>query len=564
MDDGSRKFTIIGIAVILLIMAVSGAVGVVKIYNKANEREEHKVTTSNKAVESLCQHTDYRKSCRKSLANANDTDEPQELMKIAFSSAINEIEHAINKSSTLQAVAKDPRATQALEMCKSLLTTSIDDLKRSLKKLDNFDISKMEEYLADLKVWLSGSLTYQETCLEGFTNTTGDVGEKMKKILKLGGKLTSNSLAMVNSVDEYLGEVQLTSMGSRRLLDKGLNDDHHAYAWWTKGYKRLLIDVDWKALKPNVIVAQDGSGTFKTIMEAIKKVPNNNTQPFIIRIKQGVYKEYVDIPRLVNNVIFIGEGHNRTRIIGNKSYDEGEATFYTATVAVNGDGFMAKGIGFENTAGPMKHQAVALRISGDMAIIHNCAMYGYQDTLYAHAYRQFYRQCTITGTVDFVFGNAAAVFQDCKMIVRKPSLNNECVVTAQGRKDRSSQGGLILQNCTITGDHDYLATNPRPITYLGRPWKLYSRTIIMQSFIDGIIAPQGWAPWAGTFGLDTCYYGEFNNRGPGSNTTHRVRWKGIKKITPEEAARYTPGKYIQGDLWIKATGVPYTSGMMNV
>ncbi|XP_021971229.1 pectinesterase-like [Helianthus annuus] len=118
--------------------------------------------------------------------------------------------------------------------------------------------------------------------------------------------------------------------------------------------------------------------------------------------------------------------------------------------AVSGDGFMAMGIGFENMAGPLKYQAVALRVSGDMAIFYNCAMNGYQDTLYAHSNSQFYPQCTITGTIDFIFGNASAVFQDCKMIVRKPLDNQVCTMTAQGRTNRTSKGALVLQGCTIT------------------------------------------------------------------------------------------------------------------
>lgn len=232
-------------------------------------------------------------------------------------------------------------------------------------------------------------------------------------------------------------------------------------------------------------------------------------------------------------------------------------------LVVNGDRFLAKDIGFENTAGPEKEQAVALRVSGDLAIFHNCAIDGYQDTLYAHSYRQFYRHCNITGTIDFVFGDAAAVFQNCMMIVKKPLDNQECMVTAQGRKDRHSKGALILEGCIITADKEYLSTSPMPKSYLGRPWKLFSRTIIMQSYIDHNIAPEGWSPWAGKFALDTCYYGEFNNRGPGANTALRVRWKGIKKISLTEAVSYTPARYIQGDLWIKPTGVPYDPGLMN-
>ncbi|KAF5753620.1 putative pectinesterase [Helianthus annuus] len=219
-------------------------------------------------------------------------------------------------------------------------------------------------------------------------------------------------------------------------------------------------------------------------------------------------------------------------------------------------------IGFENTAGPEKHQAVALRVSGDMAIFHNCAIDGYQDTLYTHSYRQFYRECNITGTIDFVFGDAAAVFQNCMMIVKKPLDNQQCMVTAQGRKDRHSKGALILQGCIITADQEFWATKPMPKSYLGRPWKVFARTIIMQSFIDQNIEPEGWAPWDGSFALDTCYFGEFNNIGPGANTAKRVTWKGFKKISLAEAVSYTPQKYIQGDLWIKTSSIPYDPGLM--
>nr|XP_043608646.1 pectinesterase [Erigeron canadensis] len=561
MNDVKKKFTLIGLGVVLLAATVIGAGFLIKMYSgHAHDAEQDdSIATTSKAVDSLCQHTDYKQSCHKSLANASDTDDPKELVKMAFDSAIKEVQIAMDNSTTLKELAKDPRASKALDQCKEVLNTSIDDLKRSLQKLDNFDVARMEEYVNDLKIWLSGSLTYQETCREGFKNTTGEAGEKMKKLLRLGWKLTSNGLAMINGIGELLGEFQLTGV-SRRLLDKFPNDD----AWWARGERRLLLDVDPKTLKPNAVVAKDGSGKFKTIKEAVQTVPKKNVQPFVILIKQGIYKEYVEIPRRVNNIIFIGEGPTKTRITGNIGYNDGITTYKTATVAVNGDGFMAKDIGFENTAGPQKHQAVALRVSGDMAIFHNCAMDGYQDTLYAHAYRQFYRQCTITGTIDFVFGDAAAIFQDCKMIVRKPLDNQACMVTAQGRKDRNSKGALILEGCTITAEPAYMATQPMPKSYLGRPWKEYSRTIIMQSFIDRHIVPDGWSPWLGTFGLDTCYYGEFNNRGPGANTAQRVKWKGIKKISLQEATSYTPGKFLLGDLWVKATGVPYNPGMMNV
>ncbi|XP_076895180.1 pectinesterase-like [Bidens hawaiensis] len=522
-----KNFILLAIGVVLLAMAVKGS-----------------TATSNKAVESLCQLTDYKQSCLKSLAHVNNTNDPKKLVKMVLKSAIKEIHNAMDSSYTLQGLAKHHRTYMALAQCNEALYTSIDDIKRSIKKLDHFDATNVEEYVGDdIKIWLSGSLTYQETCRDGFLNTTGEAGEEMNTLLSLGWELTSNGLAMVND-----------------FLDMSLGIDE----WWARGVGRMLLDVGSKSWTHKfVIVAQDGSGSFSTIMDAVRTIPKRNNKPFLVYIKQGIYKEHVEIPRHVNCVAFVGEGPNRTKITGSVSHNDGTPTFKTATVAVNGELFFAKDIGFENTAGPERYQAVALRVSADKAIFHNCAMDGYQDTLYTHSYRQFYRGCNISGTIDFVFGDAAAVFQNCKMIVKKPLANQECMVTAQGRKDRHSKGALILQGCIITADQEFLATTPMPKSYLGRPWKVFSRTIIMQSFIDRNIAPEGWSPWPGKFGLDTCYYGEFDNRGPSADTAQRATGKCIKKISLEVAVSYTPKKYIQGDLWIKATGIPYDPQFMN-
>ncbi|KAI3812157.1 hypothetical protein L1987_16863 [Smallanthus sonchifolius] len=320
------KFTQIRIGYVVLAVAVIGVVLGVKIYTSSYKTEhDGSITTTNKAVNSLCQHADYKLSRRKSLENANNTNEPKD------------VQIAVDK--------------------------------------------------------------------EAFN------------------------------------------------LDKGPNDD----VWWARGERRLLLAVDVKTLKPDVVVAQDGSGTFRTIMDAVRVVPKTNMRPFVIFIKQGIYNEYVNIPEHVNNVTFVGEGPTKTRITGSISYNDELTTFKIATV------------GFENIAGPLRHQAVALRVSGDMAIFYNCAMDGYQDTLYAHSNRQFYRQCTITGTIDFIFGDVSAVFQCCKMIVRKPLDNQVCTVTAQGRKNHTSKGAFILQGCTITAEAAYMTTKPMPKSYLGRP-----------------------------------------------------------------------------------------------
>lgn len=229
--------------------------------------------------------------------------------------------------------------------------------------------------------------------------------------------------------------------------------------------------------------------------------------------------------------------------------------------AIVGDYFIAKNIGFENTAGPIKHQAVALRVQSDEAIFFNCRFDGYQDTLYTHSHRQFFRDCTISGTIDFLFGDAAAVFQNCTLLVRKPLPNQACPITAHGRKNPKESTGFVFQGCTIAGEPDYLAVKETSKAYLGRPWKEYSRTIIMNTFIPDFVQPQGWQPWLGDFGLKTLFYSEVQNTGPGAGLANRVSWAGIKTLSDEDILMFTPAQYIQGDTWVPGKGVPYTPGL---
>lgn len=217
-----------------------------------------------------------------------------------------------------------------------------------------------------------------------------------------------------------------------------------------------------------------------------------------------------------------------------------------------GDGFVAVSMGFRNTAGPEKHQAVAIRIQADRSIFLNCRMDGYQDTLYAQTHRQYYRGCVITGTIDFIFGDASAIFQNCLISLRKPLDNQQNIVTAQGRTDRRETTGIVLQNCRILPDDDLVPKVRQVKSYLGRPWKEFSRTIVMESTIGELIQPEGWLPWEGDFALSTLYYAEYNNNGPGAAVTARVKWPGYKVINKDEALEYTVGPFIQGDDWLRA------------
>ncbi|XP_073302211.1 pectinesterase-like [Primulina huaijiensis] len=558
MGSKKKKVAVAGLASVLLVAAVVAVT--VGVSNKGGDSSAAPanngaptISASTKAVKAICSPTDYKETCEQSLADANTTD-PKELIKLAFNYAVKNIGEVIQNSTLLKDAAADERTKGALDTCKDLLHTSIDDLQRSFEKFGEFDVSNLNEYVEDVKTWLSASITYQETCIDGFENTTGDTAEKMKKLLKTAGELSSNGLAMVDDFSTILSGLNLESLGSSRRL---LGSSQDSIPSFVHPEARKLLSATPISLKPNAVVAQDGSTPYKTIKAAIDAIPKKNNNTFVILVKAGLYKETVIIPKKVNNVVLIGEGPTKTRITGNKNFAEGTQTFHSATLAVNGESFIAKDIAIENTAGPEKHQAVAVRVSGDKAIFYNVHMDGYQDTLYAHAYRQYYRDCVISGTIDFVFGDALSIFQKTRLVVRKPLKNQACMVTAQGRKDHRGVGAIILQSCDIVAEPAFTATKPALEAYLGRPWKEFSRTIIMQSNIDGFIAPEGWSPWAGTFALDTLYYGEYQNRGAGSNLSDRVTWKGIKKITPQIASSFTGGKVYTDDLWLRGSGVPY-------
>ncbi|XP_030474461.2 probable pectinesterase/pectinesterase inhibitor 21 [Syzygium oleosum] len=573
-NDAARKKKVAIAAASALILVVA-AVAVVAAVTKSSsgsgdaQGETKQVSATMKAIQAMCQPTDYKEACVKSLETAgpNVTD-PKELIKAGFNVAMKKISEAAEKSVTLKELAKDPRTSQALENCKELMEYAIDDLQNSFDKLGALDMSKVDEFLADLKTWLSASITYQETCLDGFENATGDAGEKMRKALNSTAELTSNGLAMVTEISSVLTNLNLNFLsGNRKLLQDTEVEvlGHGEFPLWMDPVKRRLLQAKVGAdLKPDLVVAKDGSGKYKTITEALKDIPLKSNNTFVLYIKEGVYREQVIFDKKMTHLVVIGDGPTKTRIVYNSNYVDGVNTFKTATVSALGDYFFAKDIGFENDAGAIKHQAVALRVQSDFSVFYNCHMDGYQDTLYTHAHRQFYRDCTITGTIDFIFGDAGAIFQNCKMLVRRPLDNQQCIVTAQGRKERRQPSAIILQNCTISADASYLPVKDQFRSFLGRPWKQYSRTIIMQSYIDDIIQPEGWLPWLGDFGLNTCFYSEFGNRGPGSSTAGRAKWRGVKTITAEHAADFTAGRFLRGSAWIPKFGVPFTAGMVAV
>ena len=290
------------------------------------------------------------------------------------------------------------------------------------------------------------------------------------------------------------------------------------------------------------IVDSNGLGDFKTIQEAINSVPDFRKNETKIYIKKGIYKEKLILPTSKTNVTFIGESKNETII----TYDDfsqkhnvfGEEIGTTGSTSffVFGDHFKAKNLTFENSAGPIG-QAVAVRIDGDKVIFENCKFLGNQDTLYLHGdkSRQYYKDCYIEGTVDFIFGWSTGYFENCEIYCK----NAGYVTAASTNKDTAY--GFVFNNCKITG------SAPENSFYLGRPWRDYAKTVFINCYLDKQIKPEGWHNWGKPQAETTTFYAEHNSSGPGASKK-RVHW--AKKITNNNLELFTKEKVLAGeDQW---------------
>lgn len=394
----------------------------------------------------------------------------------------------------------------------------------------------------DSQTWLSTALTNLETCQAGFVEL--GVSDYLLPLMSNNvSKLISNTLS--------LNKVPYTEPSYKE-----------GFPTWVKPGDRKLLQSSSPASQANIVVAKDGSGDYTTIKAAVSAASKRSgTGRYVIYVKAGTYNENIEIGAKLKNIMLLGDGIGKTIITGSKSVGGGSTTFNSATVAAVGDGFIGRGLTIRNTAGAANHQAVALRSGSDLSVFYQCSFEGYQDTLYVHSERQFYRECDIYGTVDFIFGNAAVVLQNCNIYPRNPP-NKTNTITAQGRTDPNQNTGISIHNCKVTAASDLKSVQSSVKTYLGRPWKEYSRTVFMKTYLDSLINPAGWMEWSGNFALKTLYYGEYMNTGPGSSTSNRVNWAGYHVITSSsEASKFTVGNFIAGNSWLPATNVPFTSGL---
>ncbi|XP_076930304.1 putative pectinesterase/pectinesterase inhibitor 61 [Bidens hawaiensis] len=547
-SNSKLKFAFIFAITLIIVSLVS--VGLVVRLRTRHTGGSHPRPTA--AMSQVCGRTRYQSLCLDSLLNFPGAQSASvtEMNHISINVTLQRFGKALYTSSEISNLEMDTHVRSAYEDCLELLEDSVDQLSRSLGSVTTKGSSE------DVMTWLSAALTNQDTCIEGLSEVeNGYVKQQMDEKLKDLSELVSNSLAIyaaTSDKDDFYG---VPIQHRRRLM---------SYPKWLGRKERRLLQTPVGSMQADIIVSKDGSGTCKTIAEAIKKAPEFSSRRFIIYVKAGRYEEdNLKVGRKKTNLMFVGDGKGKTVITGgiNRVVDN-VTTFHTASFAATGSGFIARDITFENYAGPARHQAVALRTGADHAVVYRCSIIGYQDTLYVHSQRQFYRECDIYGTVDFIFGNAAVVFQSCNIYARKPMPQQKVTITAQNRKDPNQNTGISIHLCRLVAQPDLEASKSSFPTYLGRPWKLYARTVYLQTYMGDHIHPRGWLEWNGAFALDTLYYGEYMNNGPGAGVGQRVKWPGYRVITSTiEASRFTVAQFIYGSSWLPSTGVAFLAGL---
>jgi len=289
-----------------------------------------------------------------------------------------------------------------------------------------------------------------------------------------------------------------------------------------------------KTPEVRAVVAADGSGDFKTVQRAVDHVLDTAPLPVgrvVLEIRPGIYRERVKIPQDLPRLSMIGKDAASTVITETMSAKAAGGTFFSPITEVDCAGFEAENLSFENSFG-VGSQAVAISVHSDQAVFRNCRFKGWQDTLYAASGRHHYRDCYIEGHVDFIFGNAAAVFDGCE--IRSLGAG---YIAAHRRTAPDEPTGYVFRRCRLTR-----AVAGPPNVLLGRPWRACARTVFLDCWMDEHIRPEGWDNWGKAENEKTAWFGELGSSGPGANPAARVLW--ARAITGADAEAFSPESFL--------------------
>ncbi|MBP3888869.1 MAG: pectate lyase [Cellulosilyticum sp.] len=369
-----------------------------------------------------------------------------------------------------------------------------------------------------------------------------EISEERRTGYSWSGVWPEKLLEIYNTVGYYPNKVRAEVTGTASVDVAGKTLKEGAYEMLEQN---ILDEVD--SIK--LVVDQKGKGDFTTVSEAISNAPVGSKVPVNIYIKSGTYKEVVTIDKNLSNINLIGEDAASTVLtFDNYSGREKAAggTFGTsgsASTFIKGSDIVVKNITFENafdeaSTDAKDKQAVALYVSGERVAFEDCRFIGNQDTLYTNDGSQYFKNCYIEGDVDFIFGEAQAVFEGCQIhSLTKGSDTNNGYVTAASTQIKDTYG-YLFKNCTLTSDA------PVGTVYLGRPWhpsgdvNAIASVVFMNCELGEHINPVGWTDMSG-FKAEDARFAEYQNTGKGVN-------KERTQLTAQEASKWTVSNVLNG------------------
>lgn len=320
----------------------------------------------------------------------------------------------------------------------------------------------------------------------------------------------------------------------------------------------LLSLLSFKTNDKIIVVSKDGKGSFTTVQQAIDAVENGSSTRTKILIKAGVYKEKLTVAETKGPILLEGENPENTIITyddyASKKNPEGKdiGTTGSSTIFIYSNDFTAKNISFENSSGKVG-QAVAVLTSGDRIAFENCRFLGNQDTLYLKGAqdltdktkpsRNYFKNCYIEGTTDYIFGAGTAVFENCTIYSKETA----SYITAASTPQENEFGFIFIQS-------EIIGNAKENSVYLGRPWRPFARTVYIGCEMNSTIKPEGWHNWNKPEAEKTTFYAEFNSKGAGANAVNRVSWS--HQLTKQERKKYTTDNILKGkDNWNAKTSL---------
>ena len=283
----------------------------------------------------------------------------------------------------------------------------------------------------------------------------------------------------------------------------------------------------------NLTVAQDGSGDYASISEAVLAVPYELEAE--ITIGPGVYREKLVCEK--RRITLRGAGADATRLVwgdgGRLPHPDGRSThtFRSYTAFFSGEQLTVEDLTIENDAGPGSAvgQAVAAYVDSARAVFRRVKLLGNQDTLFCaplpekerqkdgflgprtfaprRATDQYYQNCEIAGDIDFIFGGADALFEQCTLRTVDNHIPHSYITAPSGPADGL---GFVFWDC------DFVSDCPAGSIYLGRPWRPTGKTAVLDCRLGAHISPEGFIGWNDRTDTDLAQFVEAGSSGEGA------------------------------------------------